>query len=169
MAQQPSAEDLFGTQVRQAREARGWTQDRLRRVLRDVAGLDLSSTAMTRLEQGKRPIRLNEVTALARVLELELAQYGGTEVRLTQHDAYEQAKTQLAELQGMLEAAENELAAASITEQHARQARVVAMQHVDVLRRQYTLLQTAISQYDMGREELLRELHGPDRRNDGQH
>ncbi|WP_174527616.1 helix-turn-helix domain-containing protein [Micromonospora maritima] len=68
-------EQTFGGQVREAREARGWSQEALARRLREEIGLELHQTAIARLERGDRTIRFNEVTALARVLNLELGSY----------------------------------------------------------------------------------------------
>lgn len=162
MAQQESAEEIFGAQVRQAREARGWTQDRLRRVLQDVAGVDLSSTAMTRLEQGKRPIRLNEVTALAQILELGLERYAGGPVRLMQQDEYERARKELLRLHAMeaeahrrLDQAREAVMAATASEHHARQ-------QMDQLRTQIARLEASLARYDMGRDGLMEALHRPD-------
>lgn len=64
---------MFAALTRQAREARGWTQEALRRHLADEQGVVLEKTAMIRLEGGKRPIRLNEAVALARVFGLDLS------------------------------------------------------------------------------------------------
>jgi transcriptional regulator with XRE-family HTH domain len=89
-------EQHFGHQVRDAREARGWSQEALGRHLSATSGIELSQTAITRLEQGKRPIRLNEASALAKLLGLELQQYAGTLPKLTEQE-YEQAKVSLAE------------------------------------------------------------------------
>ncbi|MFJ8687180.1 helix-turn-helix domain-containing protein [Micromonospora wenchangensis] len=75
MTRSRSAEELFGVQVREAREQRGWTQEQLASYLRTASGIELSPTAMNRLELGKRPIRLNEVAALADLLGLGL-RYG---------------------------------------------------------------------------------------------
>lgn len=90
---------MFGAQVRKARELRGWTQERLRLYLRDASGIDLSSTAMARLEQGKRPIRLNEVAALADLLNISLSEYEGGNTRPTEQQ-YSAALRELAELFG---------------------------------------------------------------------
>lgn len=155
MAQQEeSPEVTFGNQVRKARETRGWTQDRLRRVLREAAGLDLSSTAMTRLEQGKRPIRLNEVAALASVLDLSLDRYANGPVRLTQ-DEYERAAHGLEQLRAREAEADQRLqvakeaAAAAITEEAA------ARQALDAVRRQLARLEATLDRYERGRQDLL--------------
>ncbi|MEU5721589.1 helix-turn-helix domain-containing protein [Micromonospora sp. NPDC047738] len=95
MTQEQTAEERFGAQVRAAREAQGWTQERLRAALRAASGIELSSTAMARLEQGKRPIRLNEVSALAQVLGLSVHQYGGGAGGGLTREKYEQARERL--------------------------------------------------------------------------
>lgn len=61
--------------VKQAREARQWTQEELRKRLADL-GITLEKTAMIRLESGKRPIRFNEVVALSRLLDMNLRTTG---------------------------------------------------------------------------------------------
>jgi transcriptional regulator with XRE-family HTH domain len=104
-----TAEERFGAYVREVREGRGWTQEQLRRQLNDQFSVDLSSTAMARLEQGKRPIRLNEVTALAKLLGLDLQQYGGTIPRLTK-DEYQDALRRLEEIRKREAAAGDKLA-----------------------------------------------------------
>lgn len=96
MAQQ-TAESIFGAQVRGAREARNWTQEQLRKALLTASGIDLSPTAMTRLEQGKRPIRLNEVAALAEVLDISLDRYSGPAAQVSRQE-YERALSDLAEM-----------------------------------------------------------------------
>lgn len=109
----PTPEQHFGAMVRQAREARDWTQETLRRHLaeRDV---HLEKTAMIRLEQGRRPIRLNEVAALAKLLGLDLQHYAGTLPQLT-HAEYKRAKVELERL-----ATEEEKIAARATEMRDR-------------------------------------------------
>lgn len=95
------AESAFGRLVRSTRNARGWTLDQLRRRVLDGFGIDLSKTAMARLEQGNRPIRLNEVAAIARVLEIDLFAFGTTPLKPRTEDqimsrAIEAAEAQLA-------------------------------------------------------------------------
>jgi transcriptional regulator with XRE-family HTH domain len=70
------AEHVFGEAVRSTRQARQWTQDQLRRRLLDGYGIDLSKTAMARLELGQRPIRLNEVHAISNLLGIDLSGFG---------------------------------------------------------------------------------------------
>lgn len=50
---------------------------------------------MTRLEQGRRPIRLNEVAALASLLELDLSRYAGHPSALLTEQDYQRAKKEL--------------------------------------------------------------------------
>lgn len=66
-----SAEVQFGRAVSNARNVLGWTQERLRREVHAAYRIDLSKTAMSRLEKGERPIRLNEVAAIAAVLGMD--------------------------------------------------------------------------------------------------
>lgn len=92
-----SAEQRFGAQVREGREIRGWSQEALARHLREAAGIELHQTAIARLERGERAIRFNEVTALAKLLGLDLQAYSGTLPALTDSE-YEWAKEQLQKL-----------------------------------------------------------------------
>ena len=94
----PTPEQQFGAQVREAREVRRWSQEALARHLRDEAGLELHQTAIARLERGERAIRFNEVTALAKLLGLDLETYSGTLPALTDGE-YEWALEQLKQLQ----------------------------------------------------------------------
>jgi transcriptional regulator with XRE-family HTH domain len=92
----PSAEEVFGAQVRLAREARQWTQEALARHLRETSGIGMDQAAVARLEGGKRSIRLNEASALAKLLGLDLQALSGVVPRLTAEE-YEEAKKKLAE------------------------------------------------------------------------
>jgi ribosome-binding protein aMBF1 (putative translation factor) len=65
-----TAEQRFGKAVRTAREARGWTQERLRSELAPF-GVLLEKTAMSRLEGGRRPTSLSEADAISRLLEID--------------------------------------------------------------------------------------------------
>ena len=70
------AEAAFGAAVRDRRTDLALTQEQVRRRLLDAHGIDLSKTAMIRLEQGKRPIRFTEVSALAQLLGIDLSSWG---------------------------------------------------------------------------------------------
>lgn len=58
-----SLEVLFGQRVRELRTERGWSQSELGKRMK-AYGHDLSQTTVAKLENGKRPIRLNEAQAL---------------------------------------------------------------------------------------------------------
>jgi len=83
--------------VRAAREAQDWTQETLRRHLAE-RGVHLEKTAMIRLEQGKRPIRLNEVVVLAKLFGLDLQPYAGGVAQLASAKEYEAAFAEHARL-----------------------------------------------------------------------
>lgn len=99
-----SAEKHFGGQVREARELRGWSQEALARHLRESAGIELHQTAVARLERGERAIRFNEVTALAKLLGLDLQVYSATLPTLTDSE-YEWAREKLERLRAAEEQA----------------------------------------------------------------
>lgn len=65
------AERRFGARVRQARTERGWSQ---RELAADLAakGIKLDPSAITRLEKGQRPIRLDEAATLAEIFGIPL-------------------------------------------------------------------------------------------------
>lgn len=81
-----AAEQQFGAQVKDARDARGWSQEALARHLKETLGIELHQTGIARLERGERAIRLNEASALAKLLGLDLQQYGGIGPRLTEEE-----------------------------------------------------------------------------------
>ena len=62
----------FGALVRKARENRQWTQADLAKRLGSLLGKEVNPLAITRTETGKRPVPLDEVAALAQLLNLEL-------------------------------------------------------------------------------------------------
>jgi transcriptional regulator with XRE-family HTH domain len=64
--------ESFGALVRQARENRQWTQAELAKRLGALLGREVNPLAITRTETGKRPVPLDEVAALAQLLNLEL-------------------------------------------------------------------------------------------------
>lgn len=65
-------ERAFAAEVQRARAEHGWTQEKVRRRLVASFGIDLSSSAMSRLETALRPIRFGEAVALAALLDIDL-------------------------------------------------------------------------------------------------
>lgn len=63
----PGPSDVFRKRLREVRRLRGWTQHDLAAALVEV-GMDLGEFAITRLENGKRSVSLDEAVALAAVL-----------------------------------------------------------------------------------------------------
>lgn len=64
-------EVLLGERVRSLREQRGWSQDELAARMKDLGFNWLQSTA-AKTEKAHRPIRVDEATALASLLDVEL-------------------------------------------------------------------------------------------------
>jgi transcriptional regulator with XRE-family HTH domain len=64
--------ESFGALVRKARENRQWTQADLAKRLGSLLSREVNPLAITRTEAGKRPVPLDEVAALAQLLNLEL-------------------------------------------------------------------------------------------------
>ncbi|MGX5356855.1 helix-turn-helix domain-containing protein [Kocuria sp. KH4] len=76
------ADTAIGHTIRRAREARGLEQSQLSDLLRDE-GVNWSQGTISRVEQGKRPVRLTEAGAVAGVLGLlvdELVPYRGVSI-----------------------------------------------------------------------------------------
>jgi transcriptional regulator with XRE-family HTH domain len=67
-----AAERNFGRATRVAREGRSWSQRRLATELANH-GLKLDPSAITRIENGQRAVRLGEAATIAAVLEMPLA------------------------------------------------------------------------------------------------
>lgn len=109
------AEAAFAAAVRNTRAQLRLTQEEVRQRLLDNFGIDLSKTAMSRLEQGERPIRYNEVVALAKVLRLNVITRG-------RRPETEELDQFLAESTIRLQAVEAELAIASERAKAARAA-----------------------------------------------
>ncbi|MFH9941337.1 multiprotein-bridging factor 1 family protein [Streptomyces murinus] len=65
-------EQDFGALVRQARESRQMTQAELAQQLSQLLNREVRPLVVTRIESGKRPTPLDELAALARLLNLEL-------------------------------------------------------------------------------------------------
>jgi transcriptional regulator with XRE-family HTH domain len=129
--EEATPEQHFGAMVRAAREARDWTQETLRRHLAE-RGVLLEKTAMIRLEQGKRPIRLNEVSVLANLLGLDLQAYAGMGPQLTSAKEYEDAlaedqriREEIQQLEAELERLRSEHTAA----EGAIRTRLMALRH----------------------------------------
>jgi transcriptional regulator with XRE-family HTH domain len=62
-----SVKQQFGRRVRQLRERKGWSQERL------AAEAQLHATYLSGVERGKRNISLENITKLARALEVPIA------------------------------------------------------------------------------------------------
>ena len=83
------AETRAGQRVRELRQERGWSQTDLARRL-GAYGFDLTQTTVAKLERGARPIRLNEVAALADIFGVPVSDLvGGDEGMLV--NEHEQA------------------------------------------------------------------------------
>lgn len=64
---------MFGAAVRAARQARGWSQERLASHLQDALGWGVGGqSGVARMESGERPTRLNEAVEIARWLGFSL-------------------------------------------------------------------------------------------------
>lgn len=69
----------YGLAVRDAREALGWSQNELARLLSAEFGEPFYQTTIARIESGSRPVRLDEARALNAVLGLNV---GGVAISL---------------------------------------------------------------------------------------
>lgn len=69
---EPTPSDLFAARLRAAREAAGISQAELARRIAALQGTNLESTAITRIEQQTRAVRLEEAVYAARALDVPL-------------------------------------------------------------------------------------------------
>ena len=63
----------FAAAVRSTREARGWSQAELLSRLRRLGIESLNQTALSRIENGTRPVRMIEAQALSRIFDKPVA------------------------------------------------------------------------------------------------
>lgn len=156
-------EVAFAAAVRAGRQVLGLTQDQVRRRLLDNFGIDISKTAMSRLEQGERPIRFNEVAALAHILKIELL------ARSPKTAEAEGMDLVLAQTSARLAAVETELEIASAAHAEAVRAAEMAADRLHQVQRTHRELRSARDRLldslnemsDVGKRfELLRENDG---------
>jgi transcriptional regulator with XRE-family HTH domain len=69
---QETPEARFAQRLRQAREAAGLSQVQLAALLGERHGIRIDGTAITRMEKGRRMVRLNEAAGLADILHIRL-------------------------------------------------------------------------------------------------
>lgn len=67
------ASTRFAEAMRNERSKKGWSQRKLAEELETASGLKLDPSAMTRMENGQREMKLNEAVAIARVLGIPMA------------------------------------------------------------------------------------------------
>jgi transcriptional regulator with XRE-family HTH domain len=85
--------------VRRVREARGWSQEMLAVQLKAHVGINLGQSGIVRIEKGERPTRLNQVVAIARFLDLDLAAlYVPLEEQLLTEEDIVKATNELADI-----------------------------------------------------------------------
>ncbi|HTW15146.1 MAG TPA: helix-turn-helix transcriptional regulator [Nocardioides sp.] len=63
---------MFAARIQERRKALDWAQTTLAANLGQAFGIDLDGTAITRIEQGKRRVRLDEAVAITQLLGLDL-------------------------------------------------------------------------------------------------
>ena len=63
----------FAEAMRDARTKKGWSQRKLAEELEAASGLKLDPSAMTRMENNQRDLKLDEAVAIARVLDIPIA------------------------------------------------------------------------------------------------
>lgn len=143
--------------VRERRNALTLTQEQLRQRLLQH-GIDLSKTAMSRLEQGERPIRLNEVTALAQVLGIDLRLIGNPESRIYADERRadeEVVRRELAALEREVVQASNMFEAARGAAAHAEYAARKAHERLTKLQKHREALLEVVARVTRGDEEIL--------------
>lgn len=80
MSRSQTPEQQFALQVRHRRIAQGVTQQAVADALLADHGIRIDATAITRIESGRRSIRLNEADAIAQVLGMTVADLFSVEV-----------------------------------------------------------------------------------------
>ena len=65
--------DIFARRLRAERERQGMSQVELARRMATILGANVDPTAITRIEQQTRAVRLDEAVAMARILDVPLA------------------------------------------------------------------------------------------------
>lgn len=73
MVKDPLPGDVFARRLRQERERRGFSQAALARRIAEVLGTNIDPSAVTRIEQQTRAVRLDEAVAAAEALDVPLA------------------------------------------------------------------------------------------------
>lgn len=71
MGRKPSAEDYFRKRLRAERERRKWSQAHMAKLL-SQKGIDVHPTTIAKIEAGDRSARIDEVAAIADLLEVPL-------------------------------------------------------------------------------------------------
>lgn len=70
--QTPQYERVFAARMRELREARGLSQTSLAELLAGLHDVKLDGTAITRIERGRRAVRVNEAAAVAALFKVTL-------------------------------------------------------------------------------------------------
>lgn len=83
MGDQKNAETAFLAAIRDERKARGWSQADMTELL-STKGVFLADTGLTKIENGHRPVRINEAIAIADVFGVTVDALAG---RKMDHDA----------------------------------------------------------------------------------
>jgi transcriptional regulator with XRE-family HTH domain len=65
-------EEVFARRIQERRRVLGWSQVALSQHLAEVFGFKLDATAITRIEQGKRRVQLDEAVAITTVMNMDL-------------------------------------------------------------------------------------------------
>lgn len=104
-ASAPTPSDLFATRLRAARERAGLSQAELARRIAARLGTNLESTAITRIEQQTRAVRLEEAVHAADALGVPL-------MSLLAEDPAESLDTQISQQLSLLAEAEQSMESA---------------------------------------------------------
>ncbi|MFJ1824485.1 helix-turn-helix domain-containing protein [Streptomyces sp. NPDC088178] len=97
----PLPGDLFARRLRQERERLGISQAELARRMAALLGSNVDSTAITRIEQQTRAVRLDEAVVAARALDVPL-------ILLTSEDPVAECEAQLQQYRAELVLAQRE-------------------------------------------------------------
>jgi transcriptional regulator with XRE-family HTH domain len=130
-----SLEAHVGRRVRGLREERGWSQQDLGRRLAPY-GFELTQSTVAKLENGARPVRLNEAAALAALFGVNISELIDAEVQAEASSDVEDRLRHLRWLHAAISDAQTALLAAKGAERRAAAAARAAEEHLDGLRAQ---------------------------------
>lgn len=145
-----SLERRVAENVRRLRKERGWTQSELGQRL-GTFGFPMQQTTVTKLEAGERPIRLDEVLALARLFDVKVEDLYSPPIHVREDVDVEGLENAERALQARLHEVEADLAA-------RRQAHAAAMDVVRVAKNELVEAERTVALVREGLAAIMNRL-----------